>query len=363
MSRQKSARRRPGTAYDFLIVDDFLRDLMQARCLKTALELGLVDYLLDSGPRSPAEIQAALRLDARGLEFLLEQLLAHQVMDKVEDKFRVHARFLRALEYRDLLEAKLDFAGFVAADLLELHPALIADPLAFMRRSRLFSLFDYGRCFDGSHENYERTRTWMRFTSALTRYEARACLDQHNFAPYHRMLDVGGNSGEFALQACRRHAGLAATVMDLPLVCEIAQEHVLPHPERDRIAFLAADVRTDPLPAGYDLVVFKSMLHDWPEEEARRFVRAAAEALEPGGTLLIFERSRIDAVRAAASFATLPVLMFFRAYRDPGFYRQALADCGLQDIAEQEVLLELPFFIMTATKPPTARSPSRDQPA
>lgn len=351
MALPKARRRQSGPAYDFLIVDDYLRDVVQARTLKSALELRLVDDMLEQPPRSVDEIQRALKIDRRGLEFLLDLLAAYQIADKVDGKFRLHARFVKALQFRDLLEAKLDFAGFVAGDLIDLFTGAIADPAGFMQRSQLFNLFDYRRCFDTSHENYERARAWMRLTTTLTRYEAQAVLGNHDFSGYRRMLDIGGNSGEFALQACRRHSALTATIMDLPLVCEIGKEHVLPHPERDRIAFLAGDVRKDALPDGYDLIVFKSMLHDWPEPDAKQFIAAAAQALAPGGSLLIFERAPLDPARSAPVFSMLPVLLFYRHYRDPGIYRNALAAHGLEKIQAQEVAVEMPFLLVTARKP------------
>src|ERR1051326_4168968 len=133
------------------------------------------------------------------------------------------------------------------------------------------------RCFDRSSESYEMTRRWMRFTTALTRYEARVCVKRYDFGRHRRMLDVGGNSGEFLLQVCRAHSELSATVFDLPLVCDIGQEHVSSHPESSRINFRRGNALVDALPGGIDLVSFKSMLHDWPENEARRLMQRANE--------------------------------------------------------------------------------------
>ena len=350
MTQGRPAAKGSRLTYDFLVVDDYLRDATLARALKTAFELRLIDHLLERAPATAGELGTALRADPRGMQFLLDLLLGAAVLDRAAGGYRLHARFVKALEFRDLLEAKLDFAGFVAPDLIDLFTAAIADPAAFQRRARLFKLFDYRRCFEPTQANYEHTRGWMRLTSALTRYEARACLQAHDFAGHRRMLDVGGNSGEFALQACRAHRGLHATVMDLPLVCEIGAEHVLPHEERSRIAFLPGDLRRDALPGGHDLISFKSVLHDWPEADALRFLDAAVAALAPGGTLLVFERQPLEVARHPPPFGLLPTLLFFRSYRAPGFYLRALQERGLLEVQAREVLLEVPFLLLTGRK-------------
>jgi SAM-dependent methyltransferase len=336
---------------EFLVVDSFIRTFVDARALKTAFELGLIDRLVEHRSGDAEALGRAVGADRQGFRFLLDLLAANQVIEERRGDVRLHPRFAAALRFRDLLETKLDFAGFTINDFADLFTTLVKDPGGFAGRARLFELFDYRRCLEPSIENYERTRAWMRITSTLTRYEAQACMALHDFGGYRRVLDVGGNSGEFILQLCRRHPGLRGTVLDLPLVCEIGLEHVLGEPEHARIGFVKADIRTDALPPGYDLVSFKSMLHDWPQDEAERFLAKAAHALEPGGTLLIFERGPIPAREATPPFALLPFLLFFRSYRPPEAYVKPLQALGFQDIEQREIALDTPFFLVTARKP------------
>ena len=336
---------------EFLVVDDFLQDLIGARALKTAFELGLIDHLMMRHPSTLAEVGEVARTDRVGVAFLLDLLTGCNVVENRDGGFSLTAEFRIAMRYRDLLETKLDFSGFLAADYLELFTGLIADAPGFIRKARLFQLFDYNRCLTPSVENYERTRTWMRLTTTLTRYEARACLKAHDFGAARNMLDIGGNSGEFVLQVCRKHPQLRASVMDLPLVCEIGQEHVLAEPERERISFVKGDARRDPLPRGFDLISFKSMLHDWPENIAKTFLARAADALDPGGTILVFERAPLDVTARVPPFAALPTMLFFRSYRAPSIYAEHLLSLGFTDIQTREVPLEVPFFVVTGKKP------------
>ncbi|MGE5825601.1 MAG: methyltransferase [Bacteroidota bacterium] len=345
-----TALERVPSELDFLMVDEFIGTLVDARALKTAIELGLVDRLLEQRSGSTEALGRALGVDATGLRLLLDLLAANRVVEERAGDVRLGRRFLDALRYRDLLETKLDFAGFSINDFADLFTALVRDPRGFAGQARMFQLFDYRRCLEYSPENYAQVRAWMRITSTLTRYEARACMQLHDFGGCRRALDVGGNSGEFLLQLCRRYAQLGGTVFDLPLVCEIGIEHLLAEPEASRIGFLKGDVRSDPLPTGYDLITFKSMLHDWPADEAARILAKAAQALAPGGTLLIFERGPLRVRETAPPFSLIPTLLFFRSYRPPAEYAARLEALGLRNIVLREIELDTPFFVLSANK-------------
>jgi hypothetical protein len=338
-------------ADDYLRVDEFMRTLVDARALKTAFELRLIDRLLENQLIGIDRLEREIKVDRRGLHLLLDMLAASHVIARDGDRISLSERFAAAMPYRDLLEAKLDFAGFLAADFLEGFTQLLADPEAFKKNARLFDLFDYRRCFEFTADNYARTKAWMRLTTMLTKYESGACMQLHDFSRYRNALDVGGNSGEFMLRLCKANREMRATVMDLPLVCQAGEEHVSREPERARISFLKSDVRKDPLLRGCDLITFKSMLHDWPDEDATRFLSQAAATVNPGGTILIFERAPLQTGGKTIPFSMLPTLLFFRSYRPPTFYARQLEALGLRDVKTRFLELEVLFFMVTAGKP------------
>ncbi len=347
MDRARQAER------EYLCVDGFIRDAVGARALASALELGVVDLLLEHPSCTVAELGARARTDRRATTLLLGLLRTDGVIESAGDGFRLTHEFRAALRFRDLLEAKIDFAAAVAPDFLDLFTVLLTDPAAFFGRARLFELFSYDRCFDPTPENVSHTARWMRFTTALTRYESAACIAGHDFSRYRRMLDVGGNSGEFALRVCRAHAGLRATVFDLPVVCDIGERHLRNEPEAGRIDFARAGRAGGSMPCGADLVTFKSMLHDWPDDRMEDFLARAHEALAPGGTLLIFERGLVEAGERQVPFAMIPLLLFFRSYRSPHDYREPLARAGFVDIESSTIELDMPFMLVTARKRPS----------
>lgn len=340
----------------YLCVDAFMADMAGATALSTAFETGVVDHLAEHPSSGVAGLRDALTLDARGLQFLLGLLRANGVVGGEPDAPTLTPAFRAALAFRDILEAKLYFAKLVAPDFVQSLTTLLMAPARFAEQARIFKLFSYQHALASTPDNLARTARWMRLTTALTRYEAAACMAVHDFSRHRRMLDVGGNSGEFALRLCRAHTALEATVYDLPVVCDIGAAHVARAAEAGegaRIRFVRRDPAAPALPGGHDLITFKSMLHDWPDAEMADFLRRAHDALAPGGMLLIFERRQLaDDTRALPlPFGQLPLMLFFRSYRAPQAYGAQLSALGFRSITITEVLLDMPFILITATRP------------
>ena len=45
----------------------------------------------------------------------------------------------------------------------------------------------------------------------------------------------------------------------------------------------------EPLPGGYDVHLFSNVLHDWDEPVVEQLLQASAEALAPGGLLIVHD--------------------------------------------------------------------------
>jgi len=333
--------------FPFLAVDRFLVAEPGAVAIKTALDAGVIDALL-AGERPACDLPIG---DVSGRSLLLHLLEASGVVHIANESVRITDDFRAVMRFRDLLMAKIDFGSAVADDVRRYMPQLVGDLPAFMAESTTFALFRYDRCFDPTPENVVATQRWMRFTTALTRYEASAFDPPFDMGAVGRMMDIGGNSGEFALQLCRRHRTLRAVVFDLPVVAKIGRQHVATQPEAGRIEFRSGDVRRDILPGEFDLVTFKSMLHDWPDADAERMIVRAAGALRRGGRIAIFERGPYKVPKDGVPFSDLANLVFYRFFRSPDLYVSVLERLGFKDIAVKTVALDMDFHLVTAERP------------
>ncbi len=350
-----AARAPEDVSQDFPRVDRFLESEAAAHALTFAFQVGLIDRLARRAGTEAAGLAAELRLAPAQCGCLIDLLVGAGIAVESAPggigKIGLSPAFRAVLPCRDLIEAKLAFAAAASEDLRRHFSAFVGDLPAFMAASRTFEWFRYDRCFEISPENLAATRRWVAYTTCLTRYEAGPCLDRIELGAHRRLLDLGGNSGEFAAQACRRAPALTATVFDLPVVCELGRENLAGRPEGARVGFRPGDMRRDPLPDGVDLVTFKSVLHDWPPDEARALLERAGRALAPGGRLVIYERAPMVLRDRAPGYVQSADLVFQPFFREAGLYTETLAALGFVDLSVRSVLLETPFHLIAARKP------------
>ncbi|MEZ6125314.1 MAG: methyltransferase [Planctomycetaceae bacterium] len=336
---------------DYLAIEPFLKDALQGRALQSAFDLGIIDRL--AAADADVTVDAALKgldCDRPGGSFLLQVLASANVLRLQNEQVQLTNAFRNALRFRDLMMTKLQFAQLVAADYFECLPQLLRSAEDFMGAAKLFELFDYSRCIEITTGNCMQASRWMQLTTMLTRYEGPVCCDAWDFGRHRHMLDVGGNSGEFAMQVCRREPTLTATVLDLPVVCQVGMRHLQHQPEANRIQFHAADMVHDDFPVGADLICWKSVLHDWPDSEVQHLLQKSFDQLPVGGRILIFERCQWDSSTFPVSYGQLPVLLFFRSYRSPETYDRWLTNCGFRNVTTKFVQLDVPFVLMSGER-------------
>ncbi len=333
-------------------VDCFLESEAAAHALGFAFTSGLIDRLARRADTAAVELADEFRFERPQFACLIGLLVGAGIAAEPEPgRIGLTEAFRAVLPCRDLIEAKLAFAAAASEDLRQHFPAFVADLPAFMAASRTFELFRYDRCFEITPDNLDATRRWVAYTTCLTRYEAGPCLDRIEPGRHLRLLDLGGNSGEFAAQACRRAPNLTATVFDLPVVCALGRENLANRAEGARVMFLAGDMRRGPIPEGHDLVTFKSVLHDWPAEEARALLEQAARALAPGGRLVIYERAPMALRQRPLGYVQSADLVFQPFFRDADLYIETLAMLGFVDCTVRGLALETPFHLIESRKP------------
>lgn len=173
------------------------------------------------------------------------------------------------------------------------------------------------------------------------------------------LLDIGGSHGHFSALLCRRYPDLRATVLDLPAAIEQAAPLLAAEGLGGRLAHRAGNALTEDLgEEAYDLVLIASLVHHFDADTNRALVRRVAQALRPGGHLIIFESVRPERPGQGGQLAGLFSLYFaltsasgLWSYREiAGWQREA----GLVPLRPIRFLLARGSGLQVAGKPPVA---------
>jgi hypothetical protein len=126
-----------------------------------------------------------------------------------------------------------------------------------------------------------------------------------------RLLDVGGNTGKWAVQCAKFDRDVHITIADLPQQLEMAKETVRKERLEDRIAFLPIDVLDEsrPFPTGFDAIWMSQFLDCFSEREIVSILRRAAEARD--STLYILELFWDRQPNATAAFCLQQTSLYF----------------------------------------------------
>ena len=104
-----------------------------------------------------------------------------------------------------------------------------------------------------------------------------------------RLLDLGGGPGTYALHFCRHYPELQAVVYDLPTTRAFAEATIARFGLAERVTFHDGDYHAEPVPTGFDVAWLSHVLHADGPAGCATILAKAAQALEPGGMLLVQE--------------------------------------------------------------------------
>ena len=116
-----------------------------------------------------------------------------------------------------------------------------------------------------------------------------------------KILDVGGNTGKFAIKCAEYDEKVEVTILDLPGQLEDARRNILAHGFEERIHTHAINLLdfSKPYPRGFDVIWMSQFLDCFSEEEIVNLVGNARECMDENSELFIMEtlwdKQRFDA--------------------------------------------------------------------
>lgn len=169
--------------------------------------------------------------------------------------------------------------------------------------------FIYREGIESAMEAPDSARSLTLALTGRARNVAPLLAARLRFSPGDHLLDVGAGSGVYSLAALQAHPNLRVTAMDRPEVLKVVEEYAEAGGVRDRLTLLPGDMFKTPLPAA-DAILLSNVLHDWDIPECRALVDRCAQALNPGGRLLVHDAYLNDDFSGPLPVALYSVSLF-----------------------------------------------------
>src|SRR5207244_10002 len=168
--------------------------------------------------------------------------------------------------------------------------------------------------FEELYSDLPRLEQFMGAMTGLSRINFEAFAEKFDFRPYKTLCDVGGATGLLSTEVAKRHPHIRCVSFDLPAVEPVAKKAIAAAGLSDRVKTASGDFFQDPLPKA-NLITMGMILHDWNLEKKMKLIRAAYEALPPGGALVAIE-ALIDDARRENAFGLLMSLNMLIEFGD-----------------------------------------------
>ena len=292
-----------------------------SKVLLTAVQFGVFS-ILGERRMTGAELGAATGIHPRGIADFFDALVAMKFLEREGDGpggryFNTPAGAL----YLDRTSPR-----YVGGILEMLNARLFKfwhDLPDALRTGRPQNEVKHGQkgIFEELYAELPKLEQFMGAMTGLSRINFEALANTFDFSPYQTLCDVGGATGLLSVEVARRHTHLRCVSFDLPPVEPIARRHIAAAGLSDRITTAAGDFFRDPLPRA-DVITMGMILHDWNLEKKRHLVRAAYDALPPGGAFIVVE-ALIDDARRENVFGLLMSLNMLIEFGDAFDYSGA----------------------------------------
>jgi hypothetical protein len=250
--------------------------------------LGILDLVKESeNGIAIEEVAGKLKLPVYGVKVLLEAGLSLEVVRVENDLFHLTKTgwFLLCDE---LTRVNMDFTN----DVNYLGMFSLTDSIKTGKPTGLKVFGDWPTVYEGlSQLPPDVQKSWFGFDHFYSDYafpEIMPVVFRNN--PVH-ILDVGGNTGKFALQCVKYNEKVKVSILDLPGQLAKAKENIQKAGYSDRVNMFPINLldHSKPFPKNPDIIWMSQFLDCFSQEDISGLLRRSGECMNENSALYILE--------------------------------------------------------------------------
>jgi SAM-dependent methyltransferase len=224
--------------------------------------------MLEGRGRTAGAVARAASTNKRGMELLLNSLVAIGLLEKKEGRYRN-----ATVASRYLVKGRPDYQGDILAHYDDLWDSWSGLDLAVKTGRPQRKSGDHGSFILGMHN--------------LALQRVKKIIGSLDLKGVKSVLDLGGGPGTYSMGFARRR--VAATLFDLPETLKISKGLIEDAGLGDRVRLLAGDFTKDDLGGPYDMIFISQILHSFGAEQSVSLLRKCRASLSKGGRVIIQE--------------------------------------------------------------------------
>lgn len=256
-----------------------------ARALRN---LGILELLMkERKGLTTEEIAARTGISVYGAKVLLEAGLSLEVV-RVENDLWLLTKTGYFLQFDELTRVNMDFTH----DVNYLGMYHLEESIREGKPAGLKVFGDWDTVYEGLFRLPEQAlKSWLSFDHFYSDYAFPELLPIVFRQKPARIMDIGGNTGKFALECVRFDPDVMVTIVDLPGQTDKAAETMVREGVAGRVNTFATNLldHSVALPGGADILWMSQFLDCFSQEDVLSLLIRAGNAMQPGSRLFILE--------------------------------------------------------------------------